>query len=56
MMNFPYYFAWGNNSKRAELKGRKCRVVFRGRMNSCLIEFENGDRECVSRNALRKVK
>ena len=56
MTEFPYYFAWGNNPKRATMKGRKCRVIVRGKMNSCEIEFENGQKEIVSRNAIRKVK
>jgi hypothetical protein len=55
-MTYPYYFAWKNNSKRAELYLRKCRVLARGAMNSALVEFENGQREIISRNALRKVK
>jgi hypothetical protein len=49
-----YIYCWGNNPKRAKMKGRKCRVLARGRMNSCMVEFENGQREVVSRNALRK--
>lgn len=37
------------------MKGRVCRVLCRGRMNTCRIEFvDNGQREVVSRNALRK--
>lgn len=55
MTTFLYYFAWGNNTKRETLKGRACRVLYRGKMNSCLIEFVNGQRECVSRNALRRI-
>jgi hypothetical protein len=55
MIQFPYYYAWKNNSKRATLYKRICRVVARGRMNSCLIEFENGQREVVSRNAIRRL-
>ena len=51
-----YVYGWGNNSKRKLLKGRVCTVLYRGKMNSCLVEFENGQRECISRNALRKVK
>lgn len=52
-----YRYAWRNNSKRATLHGRLCRVIARGRMNSALVEFpDNGQRECVSRNALRKFK
>lgn len=52
---YPYYFAWGNNSKRATMKGRRCAVICRGKLNSCMIEFEDGQREVVSRNSIRKV-
>jgi len=51
-----YIYAWGNNEKRAELKGRKCVVLARLKMNSVLVEFENGQQEVISRNALRKAK
>lgn len=50
-----YRYAWRNNAKRAALYGRECRVVLRSAKNSALVEFENGQREVVSRNALRKV-
>lgn len=50
-----YVYRWGNNAKRATMKGRKCKVICRGAMNSCLIEFGDGQRETVSRNALRKT-
>ena len=46
-------FAWGNNEKRATLKGRRCRIVARGRMNSVLVEFGDGQREVVSRYSVR---
>jgi len=50
-----YTYQWGNNDKRATLRGRVCRVVCRGRRNSCMVEFiDNGQREIISRNALRK--
>jgi len=52
---FGYYFAWRNNEKRATLYRRKCRIVARLAQNSAIVEFENGQRECVSRNALRRV-
>lgn len=48
-------YAWGNNEKRATLKGRTCRVIARGRMNSVLVEFENGQREITSRYAVRSA-
>lgn len=49
-----YRYVWRNNAKRATLYGRLCRVLIRGGMNSALVEFEDGQREIVSRNALRK--
>ena len=54
--DYPYYYAWGNNAVRAAFKGRRCRVVARGAMNSCLLEFENGERLVTSCNALRRRK
>lgn len=56
IVTFPYRFAWRNNAKRAKLYNCRCRVLARGKMNSCLVEFENGAREIISRNALRKIK
>jgi hypothetical protein len=52
-----YRYAWRNNSKRAKMYGRQCIVLHRLSMNSVIIQFiDNGQRECVSRNALRKVR
>ena len=49
-----YSFAWGNNDKRATMKGRQCRVVASGALASCLIEFlDDRQRDVVSRRALR---
>jgi hypothetical protein len=50
-----YIYGWKNNSKRQTLYGRICRVIARMKMNSAWVEFENGQQECISRNALRKV-
>jgi len=50
-----YVFRWN----RPGLPGRKgsvCRVLVRGGMNSCMVQFEDGYRAVVSRNALRKVR
>lgn len=49
-----FVYVWGNNDKRASLKGRPCRIVARGQMRSVLAEFDNGQREVVSYRALRK--
>ena len=55
MADAVYVFAWGNNPKRATLKGRRLRVLSTGAKQSCLVEFlDNGQRELVSRRALRK--
>lgn len=51
-----HVYAWRNNAKRLTLYGRRCRILARGTMNSRLIEFENGQREVISGNALKKVK
>jgi len=42
---------------RLRWKGRRCRLLARGKLNSCLLEFpDTGERLCTSRNALRKVE
>lgn len=48
-------YAWKNNEKRRTLFGRSCRVLYRLALGSVIIEFENGQRECVSRRALRRL-
>jgi hypothetical protein len=55
MIEYPYFYRWKNNSKRAELYGKRCRVILRTIRNSALVEFENGQKEVISRNALRKA-
>jgi len=52
-----YRYTWGNNDKRAGMKGRVCRVLARGKKNSIMVEFiDNGQQEIVSRYALRLEK
>lgn len=52
-----YIYKWGNNPKRLTMKGRICKCLVRGKMNSCLIEFlDNKQREIISRNALKKLE
>ncbi len=43
-------YRWGNNSKRATMKGRECEIIARSkRMGSICIEFlDNKQREIVS--------
>jgi hypothetical protein len=52
-----YRYAWKNNEKRATMHNRLCIVIARGKQNSAMIEFiDNGQREIVSRNALRRMR
>lgn len=37
-------------------KGKPCRVVARGKMNSILVEFEDGFRVVTSRYAVRRAQ
>lgn len=53
MSDFDRIYVWGNNAKRARFKGRACRVVARAKMNSVLLEFEDGERLVTSRHAIR---
>jgi hypothetical protein len=46
-----YVYRWN----RMERKGQICRVVARGTMNSCLVEFADGHRAVTSRNALKRL-
>ena len=50
MTEFPYIYFWN----RMNRKGQFCKVVVRGKRNSCLVEFEDGYRAVTSRNAIRK--
>ena len=45
-------YRWGNNEKRVTMKPRKCKIIARGKMNSICIEFDNGQREIVSRRSV----
>jgi hypothetical protein len=50
--DYPYVWFW--KSRLPERKGQPCRVVARGRMNSILVEFPDGEKVVTSRNAVRK--
>jgi len=49
-----YVYRW-NRPGLIGRKGTVCIVLARGRMNTCLVKFEDGFRAVTSRNALRKV-
>ncbi len=49
-----YVYAWGNNPRRAELKGRRCVVEAAGAMRTVLVRFlDTGERVTTSRRALK---
>jgi hypothetical protein len=64
---YPCRWAWGPSTKRTrrgeippaeralDRKGQRCRVLARGRMNSALLEFEDGFRTVTSRSGLRRA-
>ena len=54
--DYPYRYVWGNNPQRAKWKDRRCRILATGRMNSCLIEFEDGEQANTSRRALKRAR
>ena len=45
-----YIYRWNRMGR----KGQSCRVLARGKRNSCAVEFEDGFRAITSRNALRR--
>ena len=51
-MKFDRY--WRVRTKLPERKGTPCRVLAKGRLNSCLVEFEDGLKVITSRNYVRK--
>jgi len=51
---YPYY--WRVNTRLPERKGQVCKVLARGKMNNCLVQFEDGYKVITSRNFVRKVK
>jgi hypothetical protein len=50
MSGTVYIFRWDRHGR----KGQTCLVLARGKMNSCLVEFEDGYQMVTSRNALKR--
>jgi len=47
---------WFWKSRLPERKGQPCNVLARGKMNSILVEFEDGYKVVTSRFAVRLIK
>ena len=56
MNAYDRVYRWGNNARRAELRGRRCRIVARGALGSVLVELEDGERVVTSRRAVRRAE
>ncbi|HEV8249805.1 MAG TPA: hypothetical protein VGQ15_07515 [Gaiellaceae bacterium] len=53
-MTKVYVYAWGNNERRAALKGRPCVIEARGAMGTVLVRFlDTGERVTTSARGLR---
>ena len=49
-------YVWANNPRRAQLVGRRCVVLARGRMNTILVQFlDTGERVTTSRYAVKRA-
>jgi hypothetical protein len=51
-----YSYRWSRPYFGGARKGQSCRVLWRGARNSALVRWEDGSRDVVSRNALRRVE
>lgn len=47
---------WRLNKYLPERKGMLCQILARGRMNSILVEFQDGARFVTNRYAVRKIQ
>ena len=47
-----YVYRWDRQGR----KGQTCRLLARGKMNSCCVEFEDGYRMITSRNAIKRAR
>lgn len=50
---FTYY--WRVRSRLSERFGQPCAVLIRGKMNNCLVQFEDGFKVITSRNYVRRL-
>jgi hypothetical protein len=49
-------YRWRVRTRLPERFGQLCRVLVRGGMNSCLVQFEDGYRVVTSRNYVRRAR
>ncbi len=51
-----YPYIWRVRTRLPDRFGQPCRVLARGRLNTYLVEFEDGFKVTTSRNYLRRRK
>jgi hypothetical protein len=51
----PFDRIWYWRSRLPERKGQACRILARGRLNTTLVEFEDGHKVITSRYAVRRL-
>lgn len=49
-----HYWRW--RRWLGERHGQRCRILARGKLNNCLVEFEDGFKVITSRYAVRKIR
>jgi len=49
-------YRWRVRTKLPERFGQTCHVLARGKMNSALVQFEDGFRVITSRNFVRRIQ
>lgn len=55
-MTQVYVYAWGNNERRAQLRGRRCVIIARGSMRTVLLRFlDTGEQVTTSARAVRRA-
>ena len=52
MIEMTHYWYW--KSRLPDRKDQACKILARGKMNSILVEFEDGFKVITSRYAVRK--
>ncbi len=54
LTDYPLY--WRVRTRLPERFGQRCRVLCRGAMNSCVVEFDDAYKVITSRWYVRRVK
>lgn len=51
-----FTYVWRVRARLPDRFGQRCRVLARGALNTCHVQFEDGYEVFTSRNYLRKAK